>query len=824
MAVSLTYDIANRVIQINSMTGELNTCEDVVRALSALNAAYATTVMSFSADDYWTGGVVGLSAELRCADNPTCNLTFLSSTYLLVDREPAGRNEVLHTLRQGSMVIQEGCLLNFNRRKQTNRNMFILAQGKIQFLGTETHRISCESPAQYRCYQFDKWSGLSAVYVDHYDWCSNSVNGRDQTIGPLGSPGFLNSVVAPTLTNENYGWALFDNCRMYPGPYWESLNGTTGANSWAGIFLTQDIHGAVIKDCYFYKPYRAFQANTSSTLYLRCTADNPREVFFHGTFSTQIKDIYNSNYNFAKCDLYKLNFNQRSVHYQDCVFKDYFLDSTNTGVTLGPGFLTGPWPHIFSNCIFDFSNSFYDTKNINLFRSSSAGFALEDAKRPSQILQGGAGNKTWFTFFGQTTGNNSGGYLQGYFTKIKVIDKNNNPIYAAKVMIEHKQNKEKDTFYTNTDGEIKSVNGQDIFLVHKEHYGKENAGTSNQFLSAFGSAYWSDGLGDQYHIITAYKEGYEPTVVKAVINDEKEFVIKLLPEGSKIKAIPQRKIDSDANTYIQTTNCKNPKKLNDFVLALKKENYWDRIKIGWIFGTEYNTSTLTDSNSTTQVPFKGSGDVVFVDSEMKDYGLYMNQNNVALSSYAEFPLLGMDSVSGVPFFINAIPLTPNPATNTSTQDFVFYNKENNVRFIDQGKGGTGGTANNLYQVYPNVGRRFTANIVGYTATNNLYTSFSWNITPPLTSCVMFNDNQQTPRLFEGRNDDGLSVGATTSPIQDVMHRFAPRNQTITTSSNGACQLNLFLVFNPNDGLKASESFRLGEILEATLYSGVAKLT
>jgi hypothetical protein len=822
MAVSLTYDIGNRIISINSMTGELNTCEDVVRALSALNATYATTVMSFTPDNFWTGGIVGLSAELRCADNPTCNLTFLSATQLIVDREPATRSDVLQTLRQGSMIIYEGCLLNFNSRKQTNRNMFVISQGKMQFLGTETHRISCESPPQYRVAEFLSWSGLSAIYVDHYNWSSNSVNGRDQFIGPIGVFSQINSQVTPTLTNKNQGWVLFNNCRMYPGSYWENLNGLSGANSWAGQQGVQDLQGAIIKDCYFYRSWRVFQAFNTSTFYLRCTADSPRDTFFQGQIYTYPRVKYNDSYNFTKLNLYDANTNQISLHFQDCVFKDYFLDLTNTSTNFGVGFVTNPFIHLFSNCLFDHSNSFYNNKTVQMLRVQGSGIILEDEKRPCTVLQGG-NVQNWYTLFGAISGN-TGGYLRGFFTKIKVVDKNNNPIYAAKVIVEQKQGKEKNTYYTDNNGDVKSIAGQDIFIGYREYYGKENTGTSNFSLTAFGSRYWSDGLGDQYHIITAYKEGYEPTTIKAVINDEKEFVLRLLPYGSKIKNLSQRVIDPDANTYIQATNCKDPKGFNDLILALKKENYWDRIKIGWIFGTQYNTSALVTSNSATQIPFKGTGDVIFVDSEMRDYGFYMNQNNIPLSSYAEFPLLGMNPVSGVPFYVNATPLTPFPATDTNTQDFIFFNKVNNVRFFEQGKAGTGSTGNNMYQVWPNVGRRLNNSIFGYASTNNLYTSFSWNLTPSLSTVVTFNDFQQTPRLFAGGNDTVGSQSAGTLPIQDVVHRFAPRHISTPVSSNGACQLNIFLVFNPSDGLKASESFRLGEIIESTLYRGSIKLT
>lgn len=825
MAVSLTYDTTNRLISINSMTGDLNTCEDVVRALSALNASYATTVMSFSADAFWTGGIVGLSAELRCADNITCNLTILSATQIIVDRNPATRSEIFQVLRQGSMVFKEGCHINFNRRKQNNRNMQVLAQGKIQFLGTETNRISCESPPQYLLSELNPWSGLSAVYVDHYNWSSNAAgSGREHNIGPFGSYTRINTQITPTLTNQNFSWVLFDNCRMYPGPYWVTTFGLTGANSWAGQMSPQDIQGVLTKDCYFYKMWRTFQAYNTSTFYLRCTAENPRDTFFQGQFYTYPRTKYNDSYNFEKINFYNANTNQISLHFQDCVFKDYFKDPTNTSTNMFVGIAINPHIHLFSNCTFDHSDSFYNNKTVQMLRIQGSGIILEDEKRPCNILQGG-NTRNWYLLYGSQTGLNTGGYLRGFFTKIKVVDRNDNPIYAAKVIVEQKQGKEKNTFYTDNNGDVKSIAGQDIFIGYKEHYGKENQGTLNFSLTAFGSRYWSDGVGDQYHLITAFKEGYEPTTVKAVINDEKEFVIKLFPEGSKIKALPQRVIDGDANTYIQSTNCKNPKKINDFVLALKKESYWDRIKVGWIFGTQYNTSTLVTSNSTTQVPFKGTGDVVFVNSEMRDYGFYMNQNNTALSSYADFPLLDMHPVSGVPFFINAVPLTPNPATNTTTQDFMFYNPSTNRTFAEQGKSGTGSTGNNMFQIFPNTGTRPSASILSYQGTNNLFTSFSWNLSPPLTSVVVFNDFQQTPRLFEGRDDIPAGQNSTgTTPIADAVHRFAPRNVTAATSSNAACQLNVFLVFEPSDGLKASESFRLGEILEATLYSGVAKLT
>ncbi len=109
---------------------------------------------------------------------------------------------------------------------------------------------------------------------------------------------------------------------------------------------------------------------------------------------------------------------------------------------------------------------------------------------------------------------------------LTIVDKFNNPIENAIVIIEQSDEREAFTFKTKSNGKLENVHDLELaILTHQSKYGG-GAITSNV-------EYWSDSSNSTFHKVTVYKEGFVPVTKNYVMDADKSDTIYLREISNK---------------------------------------------------------------------------------------------------------------------------------------------------------------------------------------------------------------------------------------------------------------------------------------------------
>lgn len=117
----------------------------------------------------------------------------------------------------------------------------------------------------------------------------------------------------------------------------------------------------------------------------------------------------------------------------------------------------------------------------------------------------------------------SGGiHLHGRKLTLNVEDSLTNPIADATVTIRQKQGREHWSFRTDSSGNVLDPRGEPVVLIEREE-------TSTGVFTE-----WSDGTGDQVHVIEVYKDGFTAHTQEVAFTEDKTITVTLdtAPPGS----------------------------------------------------------------------------------------------------------------------------------------------------------------------------------------------------------------------------------------------------------------------------------------------------
>jgi hypothetical protein len=103
---------------------------------------------------------------------------------------------------------------------------------------------------------------------------------------------------------------------------------------------------------------------------------------------------------------------------------------------------------------------------------------------------------------------------------LNVKDSGASPIADATVTFRQKEGREHWTCKTDSNGDVLDPKGDPIWLIEKEE-------TSNGVFTQ-----WSDGSGNQVHVIEVMKDGYDPHYEEIAMTADKTANVVLAVEGS----------------------------------------------------------------------------------------------------------------------------------------------------------------------------------------------------------------------------------------------------------------------------------------------------
>ena len=120
---------------------------------------------------------------------------------------------------------------------------------------------------------------------------------------------------------------------------------------------------------------------------------------------------------------------------------------------------------------------------------------------------------------------------------LSVEDSGGSPIADATVTFRQKQGRETWVCTTDSNGDVLDPLGEPIWLIEQEE-------TSNGVYSQ-----WSDGTGDQVHVIEVYKDGYEPHSEEVAMNQDRTKTIVLSTETQSGTTLNNVTINGTATIY-----------------------------------------------------------------------------------------------------------------------------------------------------------------------------------------------------------------------------------------------------------------------------------
>jgi len=132
------------------------------------------------------------------------------------------------------------------------------------------------------------------------------------------------------------------------------------------------------------------------------------------------------------------------------------------------------------------------------------------------------GTQTYDTITTDKSWSGGGTFLHVRAFDITVQDVDGTAIENAHVSIRQKEDKEEWSFYTDANGQVKSVFGDSLYLVEKEE-------TSEGVYTD-----WSDGTGNQIHEIIVSHPDYDTNKQELAMTADKDITVTLRPQGTKI--------------------------------------------------------------------------------------------------------------------------------------------------------------------------------------------------------------------------------------------------------------------------------------------------
>ena len=305
-----------------------------------------------------------------------------------------------------------------------------------------------------------------------------------------------------TLQNVTYSWGY---CI-----HWNRLDATSNqkSHSFTNVTIHSDNHRG-----YGMLLYGDF----SNVTFDNITIDNTRYgLYLHGAIvkftNSTFKDIYYnslllygtsaiqsySHYNTSKTKIYNLaGWGQPKVIFDNCTWHDNSTERCVYRVEKGSVVL-------FKN---------------NTFEGASA---ADPASYGIQVAYGGLalyyGTQTFNNVSAERAWTSNGMHLHCCKLTLTVKDHNGNPIQDAYVIIRQNEGKEEWTGFTDSNGQLKDIFGEDYVIVEKEET------STNNYIN------WSDSIADgRFHWIIVTKEGYQTWQRKVTFTSDQNITATLTP-------------------------------------------------------------------------------------------------------------------------------------------------------------------------------------------------------------------------------------------------------------------------------------------------------
>ena len=217
------------------------------------------------------------------------------------------------------------------------------------------------------------------------------------------------------------------------------------------------------------------------------------------------------NFEISKTKLRGIDFQNQPKFY----YKNYTFDANDAGVYTGPYVDRGTVIYV-EDCTF---------KNATYGMRAQGGIIV--------LL----GTQTYTSITTEKIWGPSGTILHGRKLTLSVEDSGAAAIADATVTIRQKEGNEFWQFRTDSNGDVLDPRGEPIVLIEKE---ETSTGVFDQ---------WSDGTGNQVHIIEVYKDGYEPHSEEVAMNQDRTKTIVLSTETQSGTTLNNVTINSTATIY-----------------------------------------------------------------------------------------------------------------------------------------------------------------------------------------------------------------------------------------------------------------------------------
>lgn len=232
----------------------------------------------------------------------------------------------------------------------------------------------------------------------------------------------------------------------------------------------------------------------------------------HKYYGTAGVGLMSSHYNTAKNE----NFGDHNTNQNKTLFKNYTFDDGDLGVYTAGSIGRGAVVY-FESCTFQ-----------NAERAISVG-GIAVMYNPT-FTSISVSNYNYIS-------NRNPTVLHARKMTLTVEDSGGSPIEGATVTFRQKEGRETWTCTTDSNGDVLDPSGEPIWLIEREE-------TSNGVFSE-----WSDGTGNQVHVIEVYKTGYEPHTEEVVMNQDRTKTITLSTETQSGTTLNNVTINSTATIY-----------------------------------------------------------------------------------------------------------------------------------------------------------------------------------------------------------------------------------------------------------------------------------
>lgn len=373
-------------------------------------------------------------------------------------------------------TVGAGCTINFNSDNQATSYGYWYSYGKFTAVGTLGNEIIIK---KYRNFYLCPRMNTTIQYVKFQDFTLTSAYCIYADYSALTfANGYIPTVIIQNVTIENtnanyYGSGLYFPGYNIPFTNWTFDNIIFNHLSYV-IYGLNGNHTLKLTNCRF----------------LNITNNTPLYNVGGGTHPV---------YNTSKVEYTNRKNYQPYFYFENCIF-----DTCVAGVTLIMVYYVSLV--YFKNCTF--------RNETNGVYCQFGGIAMwEGINTFTNVTT----NRLWTL---------DGTHLHCRDVSITVKDINNNPIENAQVSIRQSQDYERWSGFTDVNGQLKNIWGNNTKLVEKE----ETA--TNTFVN------WSDSIASgRYHIITVTKEGFSTETQNIEVTSDKTLTFVLTPinnEGTNI--------------------------------------------------------------------------------------------------------------------------------------------------------------------------------------------------------------------------------------------------------------------------------------------------